>query len=237
MKVDPSIDRLEELWADRATGGDDDNDRAEIADLRRRLGIADDFTSLDFCSGQLCAGFASHVGLEPMPERVQARILKSIESKPNPIWKITPWLVSAVAASIAIFVTFHADSPATPANFGPNAVVSASWSDWDSPEVAGVRGEVTWCEQGQFGTMRFTGLPVNDPAKERYQLWIIDSRGMSQRISGGVFDSTGSEVLVRIDPGIRVCGAQAFAVTIERPEGVWVSDMTRRVTIAQLASK
>jgi hypothetical protein len=33
-------------------------------------------------------------------------------------------------------------------------------------------------------------------------------------------------------PGIRVVGAAAFAITIERPEGTWVSDMKRRVVIA-----
>jgi hypothetical protein len=84
--------------------------------------------------------------------------------------------------------------------------------------------------------MEFTNLPALDPNKECYQLWIIDSRGMEQRISGGCFNAApgGKGVTtVVIKPGIQVVGAAAFAVTIERPEGTWVSDMKRRVVIAK----
>lgn len=117
----------------------------------------------------------------------------------------------------------------------PDAKV-AEWSPWDNPEVPGVEGRVVWSESAQTGYLTFRGLRPNDPTEEQYQLWIIDERGMDQRISGAIFDAdpeTG-EVVVRIDPGIEVRNAAAFAVTIEQPEGVWVSDMSRRVVIAQL---
>jgi hypothetical protein len=237
MKMDPSIDRLEELWADRATGGEDAGDVHETRQLRRRLGVSDDLNSMDFAAGQLSAGFVHEVGVESMPLHVQRKISQSIRASGATSPKPYPWLITAAAASIAIFVALKQPGFSMRSETDSSQFVRASWSDWDSPEVAGVRGEVAWCEVDQSGSMRFTGLPVNDPSKERYQLWIIDSRGMSQRISGGVFDSDGGEVNVPIQPGIRVCGAQAFAITIERPEGVWVSDMTRRVSIAQIASK
>jgi hypothetical protein len=80
--------------------------------------------------------------------------------------------------------------------------------------------------------MKFENLPALDETKERYQLWIIDSRGMEQRISGGVFNGAAGNQFVVIDPGIDVDRAAAFAITIERPDGVWVSDMKRRVVIA-----
>jgi len=116
-------------------------------------------------------------------------------------------------------------------------VKSAEWQPWDSPEVQGVRGKVYWSESLQTGYMTFTNLPVNDPRAQQYQLWIIDERGIETRISGGVFDGQGdqSELVVEIEPAIAIRGAKAFAVTIEKPGGVWVSDMTRRVVIAPLA--
>jgi hypothetical protein len=115
----------------------------------------------------------------------------------------------------------------------------ATWGDFNAldsgavPEVQGVKGDVVYDEAAQTGFMRFVGLPVNDPAKEQYQLWIIDSRGLGQRISGGIFDSTTErELIVPIAPGIRTRGASIFAVTIEQPGGTWVSDMERRVVLA-----
>lgn len=107
--------------------------------------------------------------------------------------------------------------------------------DWDNPEQPGVTGDVVWSESAQRGYLRLAGLKPNDPTVEQYQLWIVDSRGMGQRISGALFDArpdpaTG-EVVVEIEPQIATQGAAAFALTIEKPGGVWVSDMTRRVVI------
>jgi hypothetical protein len=106
---------------------------------------------------------------------------------------------------------------------------------WDNPEQPGVTGDVVWSESAQKGYLRLAGLKPNDPTVEQYQLWIVDSRGMGQRISGALFDAkpdpaTG-EVVVEIEPQIATQGAAAFALTIEKPGGVWVSDMTRRVVI------
>jgi hypothetical protein len=120
-------------------------------------------------------------------------------------------------------------------------VVVAAWGDFkhpasgEAPEQPGVQGDVAWCERLQTGYLRFVGLKPNDPAKEQYQLWIIDERGMNQRISGAIFDaSEQGETIVKIDPRLHVRSAAAFAVTIEQPGGTWVSDMTRRVTLAAL---
>ena len=123
----------------------------------------------------------------------------------------------------------------------PDAI-TLEWGDWSlqgaAPEIQGVRGDVVWSESAQEGYLRFVGLPENDPTDEQYQLWIIDQRGLadesgqSARISGAIFNATGDEVIVPIDPAIPVQGAAAFAVTIEEPGGVWASDMSRRVVIA-----
>ena len=123
---------------------------------------------------------------------------------------------------------------------GAPDAVTLEWSQWDSQlglegraEVPGVTGEVVWSDAKQTGFMTFEGLPELGDAD--YQLWIVDAeRGLDQRISGAVFEGhpEGGRVVVPIDPKqIPVEKAAAFAVTIEKPGGTWVSDMSRRVVI------
>ncbi|MBK7403693.1 MAG: anti-sigma factor [Phycisphaerales bacterium] len=152
------------------------------------------------------------------------------------------WLAAAACLTLALIIASRlAPQTSSPLDarqaFLQNApdVQTAAWSDWDTPEHPGVRGEVAWSESEQKGYMTFDGLQPNDPAKEQYQLWIIDERGLEQRISGAIFNCADPDhVVVEIEPAVRIHGAAAFAITIERPGGVWVSDMTRRVVIASL---
>lgn len=121
-----------------------------------------------------------------------------------------------------------------------------SWTATDDPAVVGaVSGDLVWDDDTQRGYMRISGLEVNDPTRAQYQLWIFDSarpqgelpqfadakgRGLlSQRpIDGGVFDVTETgEVIIEIDAKLRVREAMAFAVTVEPPGGVVVSDRSR----------
>lgn len=158
-----------------------------------------------------------------------------------------PWLAAAAGVALAAIAWFPLPkagpgfqqmfNPVTAADADP-AALHLAWGAWDNPEQPGVTGKVIWSEKNQTGYMVFEGLKPNDPAKEQYQLWIIDSRGMQQRISGAIFDANagagggGATTVVPIRPGIEVKGASAFAVTIEQPGGTWVSDMQRRVVIA-----
>ncbi len=100
-------------------------------------------------------------------------------------------------------------------------------------EQAGVQGDVVWNDELQTGYLRFVGLAANDPAREQYQVWVIDERGMEQKVSGGVFNANADgEVIVPIRPGIDVGRVALFAVTVENPGGTWVPDLRRRVVIA-----
>jgi hypothetical protein len=176
-----------------------------------------------------------------------------IEPSPSRL-RILPWLAAAAGVALAAAAWWPAAPRATQLSDAPlinlpptvqqhyqrlagsSAALKLRFADWADANVPcekpGVQGEVLWDEARKVGVMKFANLPKLDASKELYQLWIIDSRGMEQRISGGVFN--GEDVLqyVVIDPGIQVDGAAAFAITIERPDGVWVSDMKRRVVIA-----
>ncbi len=115
--------------------------------------------------------------------------------------------------------------------------VRIAWSPFDLPDAPAeqrlVRGDVVWNDELQQGFLRFEGLAVNDPAVEQYQVWVIDERGMEQKVSGGVFNATArGEVIVPIEPGIDVGRVALFAITIEEPGGTWVPDLRRRVVVA-----
>ena len=95
--------------------------------------------------------------------------------------------------------------------------------DWSG---GGSNGDVVWDGLSQRGTMRFAGLPANDPTKSQYQLWIFDSkRDAAFPVDGGVFNvpEHSAETVISISPKIVVHEAQAFVVTVETPGGVVVS--------------
>ena len=120
-------------------------------------------------------------------------------------------------------------------NESPVDLVRVSWTPSGQPMGENVEGEVAWSNQRQTGFMTFTGLPKNDPAVEQYQLWIFDKeRNEKYPIDGGVFDIANSkeEMVVAINAKIKVHEATLFAITVERPGGVVVSDRKRLPVVA-----
>ncbi len=64
-------------------------------------------------------------------------------------------------------------------------------------------------------------------------MWVVDRRGMEQKVSGGVFDvNAKGEIIVPIDPSLDVSRVSLFAITIEEPGGTVVPDLRRRVVYA-----
>ena len=112
-------------------------------------------------------------------------------------------------------------------------------TDWSSPdENTELSGEIVWSDAEQKGYMTFRGLPVNDKSQEAYQLWIFDeTQSEKTPISGGVFDveKTG-EVIIPIDPNLKVKNPKMFAVTVEKPGGVMVSDRGKIAALAKVAA-
>ncbi len=116
-------------------------------------------------------------------------------------------------------------------------VLQRNWTPAGDPAGREVTGDVVWDARTQTGYLRFVGLRRNDPSGEQYQLWIFDGRRDERYpVDGGVFDvrGDGDEVIVPIRASLPVGAPQAFAVTIERPGGVVVSDRTRVVAIARI---
>lgn len=113
--------------------------------------------------------------------------------------------------------------------------VYASWSPLETPDptARGAAGDVVWSNEHQTGYMRLEGLAPNDPSEFQYQLWIFDE-DQKHPIDGGVFDvpSGRTDAVVPIDAKIRVAKPTLFAVTVERPGGVVVSDRERIALIA-----
>jgi hypothetical protein len=121
---------------------------------------------------------------------------------------------------------------------GDDPAIVAGEADLESVsglESVGALGDVVWSSARQQGYMRFRGLAANDPTVAQYQLWIFDAeRDEAYPVDGGVFDvpAAGGDVVVGIDPRLRVSRATAFAITVEKPGGVVVSSRKRLPLLA-----
>ncbi|MBO6513854.1 MAG: anti-sigma factor [Phycisphaerales bacterium] len=164
-----------------------------------------------------------------------------------------PWFAAAASiliAAVAIFMPRSAPSIADIAQerlamieeATQNDLIQWSWTATEDQAVVGeVTGDLVWSDDLNKGYMRISGLEVNDPTQTQYQLWIFDATRpegdlpqfgeglLSQRpIDGGVFDiNENGEVIIEIDAKLTVQQAAAFAVTVEPPGGVVVSDRSR----------
>ncbi|MEM9413880.1 MAG: anti-sigma factor [Planctomycetota bacterium] len=160
------------------------------------------------------------------------------------------WYVAAAALLGLAFVMFS-PGPETSTSPDPTpaqqyteladapATVTASWgfnADGGDPRFANATGEVIFNPDQQAGYMKLTGLPVNDPTKEQYQLWIVDASRTGQttdRVDGGVFDVTDTgEVIIPVTAAIRADQPVVFAITVEKPGGVVVSKGPLQVVAA-----
>ncbi|MEM1177805.1 MAG: anti-sigma factor [Acidobacteriota bacterium] len=175
---------------------------------------------------------------------------------------VTPWLGWLVAAAVALAaftlwpraeqistIEARQTAPTEPTPAQPTIaeqratliaaaadLLSIDWSSTQDPAAVEASGQVVWSTELQRGFMTFRGLPVNDPTVEQYQLWIFDTeQDAKYPVDGGVFDITAAgEVIVEIDPKLRIQEPTLFAVTIEKPGGVVVSSRERLPLLAQV---
>ena len=114
-------------------------------------------------------------------------------------------------------------------------LVKAEWTKGKMPEIVPT-GDVVWSDSMQQGYMRLSGLPKNDQAASTYQLWIYDeAQDPKTPVDGGIFDVTeDGEVVIPIDPKLKVRNPKTFAITIEKPGGVVVSKGEKVPALAQV---
>ena len=158
------------------------------------------------------------------------------------------WLAAAAAITIAFVLNYRAQPPVLrppltslrAALLDRPGTVTAEWLPQQPYDAQKVTGDVVWNNATQEGYMRFKNLAAMDPSKEQFQLWIFDkTRDDKFPVDGGVFDldaatldpATG-EYVVRINSTLPIREPAAFAVTVEKPGGVVVSDRSRVVTLA-----
>jgi len=105
-------------------------------------------------------------------------------------------------------------------------VRSAAWGITGEPGFESVSGDVVWSDARQEGYMRLAGLPANVPSSAQYQLWIVDPERDNHPVDGGVFDFQAgqAELVIPIHAVLHVNQPAAFAITLEQPGGVVVSD-------------
>lgn len=239
-------DRLAELLADRAAFGLSPAETDELAGLLAR------HPDVDAEAYQRLAA-AIDVSLqpaerEPLPARLRERIARqavdhvgSVEAPTRPVaeprrdrpsrlaW--LGWVATAACLALAaagwwiVFVP-----PSAPDLFrarrqllDDEGVVTAQLGGLGSEAKAS--GDIVWSGREQRGYMHLKGLPVNDPRRRQYQLWIFD-KNQDERypIDGGVFDvDRDGEVVIPIRAAINVREPTMFAITVEKPGGVVVS--------------
>lgn len=108
------------------------------------------------------------------------------------------------------------------------------WAPTKDPAGQNARGDVVWNPSRQEGFATFVGLVANDPKRAQYQLWIFDkNRDDKFPVDGGVFDvGPNGEATIRISPRLKVTEPVLFAVTLEAPGGVVVSNREHIVVTA-----
>lgn len=192
------------------------------------------------------ADAAARAATRPTPSQTDPAP-PTVRASQSGLGGVLPWLV-AIAASL--FIGFLLGRPAdrladgvdlaaTLADLETSAdVIQAPWSATDDPAAAEAEGRVVWSGDLQQGYMVFRGLAANDPANEQYQLWVFDAeRDARYPVDGGVFDipSGVAEVIVPINVRVPVAAPTLFAITIEPPGGVVVSDRSRLPLAATVA--
>jgi len=141
------------------------------------------------------------------------------------------WALAATLA--AALVVVRTDGPALPDDAAARAslvseaadVVTLPWAPPTAPGYEGVTGDVVWSQSKQQGYLRLANMPVNDPSRVQYQLWIVDpGRDSKHPVDGGVFNvSSTGEVIIPIQAKLQIRAPKAFAITAEQPGGVVVS--------------
>ncbi|MEM9058062.1 MAG: anti-sigma factor [Pseudomonadota bacterium] len=234
---------IEELLVRRATEGLSEAEKATLEALLAEHGYADS-DDYELAAAAAANAFAMRTTREAAdaPAHLKAKLNADADRyfstdtvvalPPRRRWFEPGWAVAA-ALALALLVTFAVDSGTSlPAPGDARVALLAEagtetmpWAPPSDPAYAGVTGDVVWNDARQEGYLRLVGMPVNDPGRSQYQLWVVDPDRDERPVDGGVFDIPAGvgEVIVPIDVKLAVDAPDAFAITREQPGGVVVS--------------
>lgn len=187
---------------------------------------------------------------QQQPRRSEEPVRSTLEprpTRPTPVLALSGWLAAAALLALLLVLQKGGQEPSAVMGLDERCEALVGEPDlkrWDwAPGPASdsqVGGEVLWSSGQQEGYMRFIGLAANDPSVEQYQLWIFDptrNDWEAKPVDGGVFDvGPSGEVIVPIAPKLEVRDAALFAITVEQPGGVVVSERERLILLAQAPS-
>ena len=238
------MERRLALLADKALQGLDESESAELQEL-------DPLVSADSLDLELAAAYVARLDLDesaPLPDWLEKKIEREAaahlssntpeSSRPSrariPFVQQLGWWVAA--ASIA-FTLANLPRPSPPVQSPVTSIEdqlvgspSARFVNANHPLGRGASGRVVWDSTRQAGYLDLQGLASTDPRKGVYQLWIFDDeRDERYPVDGGIFSIDGSSksTIIPIRPAIEVKRPTLFAVTLEPPGGVVVSDRQR----------
>lgn len=241
---------LEQLLGELGCGDDDSFDLAAAA-LDRALAGQATPPPAALASSLKAAGRAWSAGrqvAEPAAARSWPAHAERARDPMAPTRSTGAWLAAAAALVLALlgwWPRLAGDRP------GPVAVATLGERRAELKRADGVlerafaaterggaaTGDVLWSPAQQQGFLRIAGLAPNDPSVEQYQLWIFDAE-QEHPVDGGVFDAgqvgAGGELIVPIDAKLFVRTPTLFAITVEKPGGVVVSDRERIVLVAEV---
>lgn len=265
-----------DLLSKQAVYGLTEEETRQLDELKGRSDIG--MTSQSFEQTAAAISLANLDVSEPLPQRLQAKILADaeqyfdrstagntrpevapVEARPQgSLWNWLGWAVAA-AACVALAVNLWTSRQASdvaggltptptpvneekldPSQMRQRLIESSpdlARANWGAGKMAELNpaGDVVWSDEKQAGYLRLTGLPKNDPEKETYQLWIIaENQDPKTPVDGGTFDiNADGDVIIPIDAAVKVQNPQAFAITIEKPGGVVVSEQKKLAALAK----
>ncbi len=223
------------------------------------IGIEKDAEMPEHLFKKIVADSRHHVAAEQNVFTAPRRSIGSETAAAGSVWNWLGWAVAAaacIALAVNIFTTRQssidiagdpkqtptpaAEEKLTPAQMRQRLIdteqtlARAEWGKGTVKETEGISGDVVWSDAKQAGYVRVSGLPVNDKTKQTYQLWIFDeTQSEKTPIDGGIFDvSETGEVIIPIDANLKARNPNAFAITIEKPGGVVVSERKQVVGLA-----
>ena len=243
--------RFDELSAGRAMGDLSLEEERELVLLGEQLGIDSDL-AFELLAASIEVEFLQ-TSCAPLPASLAARLHQCADELSKPAAIITPqvpaWrkvirnplIAWAAAAAIAIIAVLSSQNEPHISPAQAEAKLRTEARDLIERKFAGLGtfkdagGKVVWSDQLQQGYMTLTGIPVNDPKKAQYQLWIVDPKRDEAPVDGGVFDipTDGSPVVVPIAAKLALTNPQAFVITLEQPGGVVKSKQEKVVALAK----